>query len=108
MKPYPLVILCKRVVFSDAPLAHDAGNGLGLRQALLLYEKFQRAVATATCWHLEHAGLIAFGVHDRPHVETLQERTLRDTFGELLDGNARLHVPDVGLAEDQLVERNVT
>ncbi|MGY4447509.1 hypothetical protein ACVWZR_002169 [Bradyrhizobium sp. i1.3.1] len=108
MKPYPLIIFRKRVVFSDAPLAHDTGNGLCLGHAPLLDEKFQRAVAPASGRHLEHAGLIAFGVHNRPHVETLQERTLRDTFGELLDGNARLHTPDVGLAEDQLVERDVT
>ena len=107
MKPYPLVILCKRVVFSDAALAHDTRNGLRLCHALLLHEKLQRAIAPAAGRHLEHAGLIAFGVHNRPHIETLQERTLRDAFGELLDGNARLHMPDVGLAEHQLVERNV-
>src|SRR4051794_14040962 len=108
MKPYPLVILCKGVIFSDAPLAHDTRNRLRLRHALLLYEKLQRAITPAAGRHLEHAGLIAFGVHNRPHIKTLQERTLRDAFGELLDGNPRLHMPDVGLAEDQSVERNVT
>lgn len=108
MKPYPLAILCKRVVFSDAALAHDTRNGLRLRHALLLHQKVQRAIAPATCQHLEHAGLIAIGVDNRPHVETLQERTLRDAFGELLDGNAHLHMPDVGLAEDQFVKWNVT
>ena len=65
------------------------------------------AIAPAARRHLEHAGLAAVGIDDGPNAEALQERTLRDAFGELLDRNARLHMTDIGLAEHQLVEGNV-
>ncbi|MDA9390456.1 hypothetical protein WN73_07050 [Bradyrhizobium sp. CCBAU 45394] len=68
----PLVILRKRVVFRDALVAHNARNRLRLRHALLLHKQFEGTIAPAARWHLEHAGLIAFGINDSPDAEALQ------------------------------------
>jgi hypothetical protein len=48
-----------------------------LRQALLLHQQLERPVAAAAGRHLEHAGLGAIGIEDRPDVQALQERALR-------------------------------
>ena len=62
------------ILLGDAALAHDAGNRLRLRQALLLDQQFQRPVAPAAGRDLEHAGLVALGIDDRPDVQALQQR----------------------------------
>ena len=108
MEPDPLVILGKRIVLGDTALAHDAGNGLRFRHALLLYEKLQRAIAPAARRDLEHAGFVAFCIDDGPDIQALQQGTLHDALGELLDRHAGLGAPDVGLAQHQLVKGNVT
>ncbi len=107
MQADALVILGERVVLGDAALADDAGNRLRLRHALLLDQKLERAIAPAAGRHLEHAGLVALGIEDRPDVQALQQRALGDVLGQLLDRDAGLHAADVGLAQHQLVEGNV-
>jgi hypothetical protein len=72
-----------------------------------LNEKLERAIAPAAGWNLEHAGLYALGVEDRPDVEALQERAPRDVFRQLLDRDAGLHAPDIRLRENELVEGDV-
>ena len=107
MQRRALDIFGEAVLLRDAAFAHDAGDGGGLRQSLLLHEEFERAVATAAGGDLEHPGFIAVGVAHRPHGEALQERAPRDILGESLDRDARLDPPDVGLAEEELVEGDV-
>lgn len=46
MKPYPLVILCERVVFSDATLAHDARRTKASRHAGLSGERLAPVMVT--------------------------------------------------------------
>ena len=81
MQADPLVILRKRVILGDAALANNARNRLRLRHALLLHQKFQRAIAPAARRHLEHAGLVTLGIDDGPDIQALQQGTLRDAFG---------------------------
>ena len=92
---------------SVAGIADHARNRRGLRQALLLHQQLERPVAAAAGRDLEHAGLGALGVEDRPDVEALEQRAPGDVLGQLLDRDAGLHAPDVGLAQHQLVEGNV-
>src|SRR5262249_4959071 len=74
--------------------------------AIVLLE--QRAMASPAGRDLEHAGLSAVVVENRPNREALQERAPCDVFRELLTGDARLDAADVRLAQHQAVERNVT
>ena len=102
-----LDVLGQRILLGDAALAHDAGHRRGLGQALLLDQQFERPEAPAAGRDLEHAGLLAVGVENRPDAEALQERAPGDVLGQFLDRDAGLHAPDVGLAEHQLVEGDV-
>ena len=92
---------------SVAGIADHARNRRGLGQALLLHQQLERPVAPAAGRDLEHAGLGALGVEDRPDVQALEQRAPGDVLGQLLDRDAGLHAPDVRLAEHQLVEGNV-
>ena len=107
MQPKTFVILRKGVILGDTALANDAGNGLRLRHAFLLHQKFQGAITPTAGWHLEHAGLITFTIDDSPNVQALQQSAPRDAFSQLLDRDASLDAAYVGLAQDQLVEGNV-
>lgn len=89
-------------------VADDAGNRLGLDHALLLDQQFQRAIAAPTSRHLKHAGLIALAIQHWPDVETLQEAASCDRGGEVLYRFPALDAPDIGLAQHQLVEGDVT
>ena len=91
----------------DCRIAHDAGDRGRLRKALLLHQALEGPVAAAAGRDLEHAGLGALGIEDRPDVEALQEPAPGDVLGQVLDRDAGLQAPDVGLAEHQLVEGNV-
>ena len=102
-----LDVLGERVLLGEAVGAHDAGNGRVAGKALLLGEQRQRAVAPAAGGDLEHAGLGAGGVDDGAHAQAHEQAATGDVLGELLDRDARLDVADVGLAQHQLVERNV-
>ena len=102
-----LDVLGQRILLGDPALAHDAGHGRGLRQALLLDQQFERPEAAAAGRHFEHAGLLAFRVENRPDAEALQQRAVGDVLGQFLDRDAGLHAPDVRLAEHQLVEGDV-
>ena len=42
-----------------------------------------------------------------PHAQALQEAAAGDVFGQFLDGHASLDAPHVGLAQHQLVERDI-
>jgi hypothetical protein len=102
-------VFCERIFFRGdlGAIADDARDRCGLRQPLLLHQKLKGTIAPATCGHLEHAGLLAFGVGNWPDVETLQQRPPRDVLGEVLDRNAGLGAADVGLSQHELVEGNV-
>src|SRR6516225_9584526 len=107
MKIRALDILRKRIFLGQALGPHHARYGLGLVHALLLDQEFEGPVAAATRRHLEHAGLLAVGVHHRPDIEALEKRAPGNVFGKLLDGDAGLDPAHVGLAEHQLVEGDV-
>ena len=78
------------------------------RQPLLLDQKLKGAIAPSASRDLEHASLVSIAVENRPHGETLEERAARDVLREFLDRDARLDAADIGLAQHQLVEGNIT
>ena len=88
-------------------VADDAGHRRGLGQALLLREQFEGTIAAATGGHLEHAALGAIGVEDGTDMEALDETAPGDGLGQLLDRDAGLDAPNIGLAQHQLVEGDV-
>ncbi len=95
-----LLVLLERILLRRGVSvggAHDARHRLGFGHALLLGEQFEGAVAPPACGHLEHAGLDAFGVQHRADVQALEEAAPSDGLGELLDRDAGLDAPDVGL-----------
>jgi hypothetical protein len=109
MKSDAMHVFGERVLFRGdlGAIADDARDRYGLRQALLLHQKLKGTVAPTTCGHLEHAGLLAVGVGDWPHIETLQQRPPRDVLGEILDRDTGLGAADVRLSQHKLVEGNV-
>jgi hypothetical protein len=110
MQRRALDVLGQRVFLGgdvDAGIAHDARHRRGLGKTLLFDEKLERPVAPSAGRNLEHAGLHAVGVENRPDVEALQERAPGDVLGQLLDRDAGLHAPDVRLGQNKLVERDV-
>ena len=95
-------------VFLGEPLgAHDARDRGVAGEPFLLDQQFERPEAAAAGRDLEHAGLGALVVEDGPDGKALQQRAAGDVFGKLLDRDARLDAADIGLAQDQPVERNV-
>ena len=109
MQIHPLNILGKGIFLGGgvAALAQHAGDGCGLGHALLFDQDFQRAVAPAARGNLEHAGLDALRVEDRPDIKALQQTAMGDVFRELLDREAHFHPPDIGLGQNKLVEGNI-
>ena len=107
MQRLALAVLGKRVLLRQPIGAHHARHRLRLRHPLLLDQQFQRAEAAAAGRHLEHAGLFSFGVQHRADIEALQQRAVGNVLRQRLDRDAGLDAPDVGLAQHQLVERNV-
>jgi hypothetical protein len=57
---------------------HDAGDRCDFGEALLLHQQFQRPEAAAAGGHLEHAGLLALGIHDRADMQALDEAAAGD------------------------------
>ena len=102
-----LDVLGERVLLGQAVGAHDAGHGRVAGQTLLLGEQRQRPVAPAAGGDLEHAGLGARRVDDGAHAQAHEQAATGDVLGKLLDRDACLDVADVGLAQHQLVERDV-
>ena len=80
------------------------GTGAVLARRFCLTRSCERPVAPPAGRDLEHAGLHAVGVENRPDVEALQERAPGDVLGQLLDRDAGLHAADVRLGQDKLVE----
>ena len=110
MQRCTLDVLGQRIVLAEdvgRRIADHARHRRGLRQPLLLHQQLERPVAAAAGRNLEHAGLGSLGVENRPDVEALKQRASGDVLGQLLDRDAGLHAPDVGLAQHQLVEGNV-
>ena len=97
------IFLCGNV----AALAHHARDGLGLRHALLLDQQFERAEAAPAGGNLEPAGFLPGVVELGADIEALEQGAPGDVLGQRLDRNAGLDPSDIGLAQDQLVERNV-
>jgi hypothetical protein len=107
VKGDPLDIFRKRILRRrnfEGAVAHDAWNRRCLRKVFLLHQLLERPVAAAAGGYLEHAGLSASCIKNRPDVEALQEAATRDVLGQIVDREAGLQAPDVGLAERQLVE----
>jgi len=88
-------------------IADDAGNGRGICQTLLLHQQGQGLEPTATGRDLEPVGLGAIISQHGPHAQALQETAAGDVFGQFLDGHASLDAPYVGLAQHQLVKRDI-
>ena len=107
MQRRALDVLGEAVLLRRPLGAHDAGDRRGAREALLLHQQFQCAIAATARRDLEHAGLGAAHVEHGPHGDALQQRAAGDVLGELLDRDAGLDPPDVRLGEHQLVEGNV-
>ena len=85
----------------------DAGYESGACQPPLLHQQFERTVTPATGRNLEHAGFGTLLVQNGPDTEALQKSAPGDVFGKLGNGYPRLDPADVGLGQDQLVERDV-
>ena len=95
-------------VFLGEPIgAHHARDRGVAGEPLLLDQQFERPEAAAAGGNLEHPGLGALVVEDRPNGQALQQRAAGDVLGKLFDRDARLDAADIGLAQDQPVERNV-
>lgn len=99
----------QRVFFrrNVAALAHHARDGLGFRHALLLHQQFEGAEAAAARRHFEQAGFLPGIVELGADIEALEQGAPGDVLGQRLDRDAGLDPPDIGLAQDQLVEGNV-
>src|SRR5260370_9732813 len=108
MQTDPLVILSQGIVLGETVVPDHARDRLRLRHALLLHQQFEGSIAPAAGRHLEHAGLLAVFIEDRPDAQALQQSAPSDTLRQLLDPYARPDAANVGLAQDQLVEGNVT
>jgi len=87
---------------------HDAWNWHRPRQPFLLDQKLKGAIAPPAGRDLEHPGFGAVVLKDRPQSEALQQSAARDILRKLLDRDPRLDAPDVGRAQHQLVEGNIT
>jgi hypothetical protein len=103
-----LHVFGEAVLLGQAIGAHDAGDGCGAGEALLLDQQLERPVAPAAGRHLVHAGLGTALVQHRPDGQALQQRAAGNVLGQLLDRHAGLDAAHVGLAEDELVEGDVT
>jgi hypothetical protein len=102
-----LDVLGERILLGEAIGPDDARDELGLVHAPLLHQQLECPEPTAPCRDLEQAGLLPLDVQDRPDVQALQKRAPGDVFGKLLDRDAGLHPPYIGLAKHQLIERDV-
>ena len=106
-----LDVLGKGVVLGENPgarIAHDARHEAVLREALRLHQPLDRPVATTAGRDLKQAGLVAVGVENRTDIEALDQILAAfDVLGQFLDIGVGTDTPDVGLAEHELVERNV-
>jgi hypothetical protein len=103
-----LIILSEGIVLGETVIADHAWDRLRFRHTLLLHQQFEGAIAPAAGRHLEHAGLLAVFIEDRPDAQALQEGAKCNALRQLLDRDARLDAANVGLAQHQLVEGNVT
>jgi len=100
-------VLGEAVLLGEAVGLDDAGNGRGLGQALLPDQQFQRPEAPSAGGDFEHGGLVAVPVQHGAHAQALQQGTPGDALGQRLDRDAGLHAADIGLAQDELVERDI-
>ncbi|WP_441935402.1 hypothetical protein [Mesorhizobium sp. 2RAF45] len=91
----------------DSAAAQDTRNGCGLGKPLLVHKYFESAVAAAAGRDLEHARLLAAGIEHWTNMETLDQAPAGDRSCQILNRDAGLDAPDVGLGKHQLVERNV-
>ena len=107
VKRRALDVLGEAILLGDAAFTNDTRDGRRLGQALLLHQEFQRPIAAAAGGNLEHAGLVALGVANRPDRDALQQGATGDVLGQLLDRDAGLDPPHVGLTEQELVERDI-
>ena len=92
MKRDALDVLGQGVVFGEDArrrVAHHARYERGLGEALLLHQQRQRLIAPSAGRNLEHAGLGALGVENRPDIQALQKGAPGDILGELLDRDSR-------------------
>jgi len=62
---------------------------------------------TAPGRDFELAGFCAIVTRYGPHAQALQETAASDVFGQFLDGHAGLDAPHIGLAQHELVERDI-
>ena len=110
MQGNALHVFCKGIVLGEdrgPPIPHDAGNGRRFRQTLVLHQQGQCLEATTPSRDLELAGLGAIITQHGPHAQALQQTAAGDVFGQFLDGHASLDAPHVGLAQHQLVKRDI-
>ena len=107
MERHPHGVFNQGILLGTAAFAHHAGNGLVLRHSLARDQKFQGTETAPTGGHFELAGLLAVSVQHRTDVEALKQCPADNVIGQLADGHAALQAADIGLAEHQLVERDV-
>ena len=85
MERSALDVLGEAVFLGEPFRPHHAGDWRVAGEPFLLDQEFERPEAAAAGGHLEHAGLGALIVEDRPDGEALQQRAASDVFRKLLD-----------------------
>ena len=103
-------IFGKAVVFCENSAGcgfDDARNRSVLREPLLLHQQVESAKPPATSRNFEIASVLARSIENGPHVEAVQEPAPRDIVRELLDRSVTIDAPDIGLGQNQPVERDV-
>ncbi len=89
-------------------LAHDAGHKGGLVQLLLLDQQFKSTKTSLASRDFVSAGLGPGVVENRADIQALQQPATFDVSSQFVNRKTGLHTSDIGLGQDQFVERNVT
>ncbi len=105
-----LQVLGERVIFGGdltVGIADNAGNWRVLRKPLLFHQQGEGLVPPPTGRDLVFAAFLPAGIQNRPRMQALKETSPGDVFREFFDGDARLDLPNIGLAQHELVESDI-
>ncbi len=110
MQTDPLVDILRARESSSAipPSRMTQGTGCVLAIRFCLTRSSRRAIVASAGGHLEHTGLVAVGIDDRTNAQALQQRGAERCSRPVARSRTpAFYAADVGLAQHQLVERNI-